>query len=70
MLADAIHAALFALIRIKEKDLYHDSCHDKSLAISLDTDAMHRNDGFKSGEGRFATPFYPCLIVERILSLF
>ena len=53
MLADAIHAALFALIRIKEKDLYHDSCHDKSLAISLDTDAMHRNDGFKSGRRPF-----------------
>ena len=50
----------------KEKDFYHGNCHDKSLAISPDTDAYASADGFKSG----IVPFRYSLLSKQISHLF
>jgi hypothetical protein len=61
-------AAFLSVARYKKRDLYHDFCHNKSLAFSLDTDAFASADGFKPTFRCFATPFL--LIEEGISFLF
>jgi hypothetical protein len=58
-------AAFLSVARYKKRDLYHDFCHNKSLAFSLDTDAFASADGFKPTFRCFATPF---LLIDNDIS--